>query len=246
MSDSRMFERPPHIVIDIPSLEQSMGYSKSAFPVSPPPLSPLPSASANIRLHKALGVKLEAGLVMAEAKSLMRVDAADSNSIAEYAGVRDGDIVLAANGEALECTGDVLDVIGAASGIICMQGLRGSTVVINKPDVSTPIGLTVSPMAPVVVTNIMPTGLAAMAGLRPGDQLLSVNGRFCNDAHEAAAIIAACSGEMDLEIRLPRPQPTRVSSQLRVAGGGRRTTAGPASPLGFPTGFQGYSPAYPR
>jgi len=218
----------PHVVIDIQYLESSMGRSS---PVKPSPLISQPAASTNIAMNKPAGALVEADLRMGEVRTLMRVEEVEYDSLSDFAGLQVGDIVLAANGEALESTSDVVNVIGGASGTVCLQGMQGEITHIDKESSSTPIGLTVAPIAPVVVVNVDPNGLAAHAGLRQGDVLLSVNGEFCETSVHAAALIAQHDGELELEVRLPRPAPARSPRVLNLNGKVRRMSPGGSRPV---------------
>lgn len=184
----------------------------------------LADASACLRLHRTAGTFLGADLGLGQERTLQMVEGVEEGSLADNAGVSAGDILLNANGAALQSTRDVLDVIGGTAGTICLQGLGGSTTVLAKPDVGTPLGLTVAPVAPVIVTNVEPHGLAEQAGLRIGDQLLSINGVFCETAREAADLVAACVGTLGLEVRCPRPRGRPLV--LGASGRSKRRIAG--------------------
>ena len=239
----------PHVVIDIQYLEACMSGNSDTFlshstttaavsiDAEAPKVAPsfgaddaapmqidLADASACLRLHRTAGTFLGADLGLGQERTLQMVEGVEEGSLADNAGVSAGDILLNANGAALQSTRDVLDVIGGTAGTICLQGLGGSTTVLAKPDVGTPLGLTVAPVAPVIVTNVEPHGLAEQAGLRIGDQLLSINGVFCETAREAADLVAACVGTLGLEVRCPRPRGRPLV--LGASGRSKRRIAG--------------------
>ena len=105
----------------------------------------LADASACLRLHRTAAGRhlswclLGADLGLGQEHTLQMVEGVEEGSLADNAGVSAGDILLNANGAPLQSTRDVLDVIGGTAGTICLQGLGGSTTVLAKPDVGTPL-----------------------------------------------------------------------------------------------------------
>ena len=233
----------PHVTIDIRALEASLRRQRSNSSGMDAPVlkaarwgpgrDKLQPASAVLLLSKPFrATMIGADLKTGAEKSLMRVEEVEPHSIAEASGlVAQDDLVLTAGGVQLRSAQDVLEVVGGCSGTFCLQTLGGKTISITKEVESTAIGLTVCPVAPVVVSRVGAGGLAERAGLREGDEVLSINHQFAHSAADVATLIAESAGEIEIEVRLPRPPPALSPLPrprlLTPNGQRRRISAGP-------------------
>jgi regulator of sigma E protease len=128
---------------------------------------------------------------------------ARSGSVAATAGIRPGDRLLAMNGQPVGTWSDAMDVL--ANGLlgneplpVHVQGVDGAQrdVVLPLQNLSAAgdIGkrfdeLGLGLQAPPVIGQVVPGDPAALAGIRPGDRLLAVNGKPVGDFTEFTRLV---------------------------------------------------------
>ena len=151
--------------------------------------------------------------------------AADKGSIAEQAGIRPGDRLLAMNGEAVTTWSDATDrlvdsLLGNEPLPVHVQGTDGAkrnvVLPLQKLDDNgdlvkriTQLGLGLQ--SPPVVGEVVPGDPAATAGVRPGDRIVSVNGKPVADFPSFTKLVpeqAAVSPK--LAVGIQRDGQTRV------------------------------------
>jgi regulator of sigma E protease len=136
-------------------------------------------------------------------------------SIAAHGGLRSGDEILAVNGDAVVGQRDVMvDLLDAVSsqGVATMsvRGKDGAPRIanLNIPDreerirLTEPAGLLRGlgfefwlPPVPAVLGEVSGDGPAARAGLKPGDQIVSINGKAVSDFRDIVTLVSARPGE---------------------------------------------------
>ncbi|KAL1519688.1 hypothetical protein AB1Y20_023198 [Prymnesium parvum] len=214
--------RQPHIVIDIAALEKTLcGWpNEGAVHDTAHALEPHHQSSRRDQdaadgvahvstfvttLKPSWKTPLGAEFQLSATKSLLQVVDVERGSISEVAGLRKGDILLAAAGEVLRTPRDVIDVIGGSSGTFSIQASCRKSFYITKECEETSIGLTVAAIAPVIVASVEEGGMAERAGLRVGDEILSINGKFCESVIQAvSSLIGRNDCITEVEVRLPR------------------------------------------
>lgn len=122
-------------------------------------------------------------------------------SPAEKAGLKPGDVILKINGEAVNGFAGSLDSIQER--IILSRGEK-IVFTVERPGVDEPIELTsgfetedskwyqrralrevgIAPAGPAFIGEVMPKSPASKAGLKPGDQIVSVDGKELRSRHE--------------------------------------------------------------
>jgi regulator of sigma E protease len=158
-------------------------------------------------------------------------------SVAAHAGLRSGDEIKAINAVPVASQRDVVfDLLDAMSSrpdaALTVRGSDGRTRVatLNVPDGAQRVRLTEpaelfrglgfdfwSPPVPAVLGNVMPDGPAARAGLKPGDQIVAIQGAPVKDFRDIVARIGSRPGDT-LEITYRRggaehTVPVRVASE---------------------------------
>ena len=164
------------------------------------------------------------------------------DSVAAHAGLRSGDEIKAINGVPVAGQRDVVfDLLDAMSSrpdaALTVRGSDGRTRVatLSVPDGAQRVRLTEpaelfrglgfdfwSPPVPAVLGNVMPDGPAARAGLKPGDQIIAIQGVPVKDFRDIVARIGSRPGDT-LEITYRRggvehTVPVRVASEEGAEG----------------------------
>ena len=164
------------------------------------------------------------------------------NSVAAHAGLRSGDEIKAIDGVPVAGQRDVvfglLDAMSSRpDAALTLRGSDGRTRVatLSVPDGAQRVRLTEpaelfrglgfdfwSPPVPAVLGNVMPDGPAARAGLKPGDQIIAIQGVAVKDFRDIVARIGSRPGDT-LEITYRRggvehTVPVRVASEEAAEG----------------------------
>lgn len=209
----------PSVVIDIPD---DIGTCATS------PAKPVPDddPSCLVTFYKpAHNTRIGLTLVDSKKSTLMHVTEVVEGSEASIAGIADGDVLLAANGQALRSSADVIRIVGGGCGRINLTGLHGMVAHVQKPNTGASLGLTMAAVAPVEVCRMEP--YAMDTGLRVGDEILAVDGEMCLDARHAGVLLAEAVGEVAVEVRMPRGKPPRTPTPTRLPT--RRVVAPPST-----------------
>lgn len=141
-------------------------------------------------------------------KTLMQIKSTDPGMAAEVAGLAAGEVVLAIDGKPVTNATTIIEACSDAVGRFVVQSLNGKETLVSK-DCYGLLGMELLAVAGVKVAKVMNGSLAMRCGLREGDVLLSINGRFCSSVECAKRLLEEADGDrVEVEVRLPRPRIT--------------------------------------
>ena len=143
---------------------------------------------------------------------------ANTGSVAAAAGIRPGDRLIAMNGDAVATWSDATEILanallGNEPLPVRVKGIDGAqrdvVLPVQRLDAGGDIGkrfdqLGLGLQAPPVVGQVMPGDPAALAGIRAGDRILSVNGKPVSDFGDFTRLVpeqAAISPKLAVAVR---------------------------------------------
>eukprot|EP00325_Prymnesiales_sp_UTEX-LB-985_P024853 CAMPEP_0174722076 /NCGR_PEP_ID=MMETSP1094-20130205/37604_1 /TAXON_ID=156173 /ORGANISM="Chrysochromulina brevifilum, Strain UTEX LB 985" /LENGTH=227 /DNA_ID=CAMNT_0015922863 /DNA_START=101 /DNA_END=784 /DNA_ORIENTATION=+ len=183
------------------------------------------TVSAVVTLQKAALEPVGMSIAMGGPKGredVMRVREVDSCGPAQNAGIQTGDIVLAVNGKPISTLEALVKSFGEVNGRFVVQAQGGQQLAMSK-NAEGQAGMKLVCVAAPVVTKVFPNSPAARAGLRVGDTICSINGRFLPTIESVEREVAS-EGEMRIEVRLPRPSSNWLMSPRTPRLSGRRNS----------------------